>query len=140
MLVLWTVGLWGCFPGNHHCADDGAGMMPDAAVGPSVYRPTIQMDLEALGCTGCHQAPMIGLEMIVTPAPVDAAAWMANYEKVKAQVTGYEGDPAGSPLITKGQGLEGHPATQLDEGTITRWTAWISLGAPYEEADLPALQ
>lgn len=140
LLALLALGLWGCFPGNNHCVDEGAGVTPDAAVGPSVYRPTIQMDLEALGCTGCHQAPMIGLEMVVTPGPTDDAAWTANYEKVVAQVTGYESDPAGSPLLRKAQGLDQHPPTQIDDGVIMRWTEWIELGAPYQAVDLPALQ
>jgi len=109
-------------PGGH--ADGGSSTA-------LVFRPTIQADLEASGCTtdgACHGGTVAPMPLATAPTTEDD--WRANYDQVKART----GTAASSLLIDKATGAGGHLAA-LSEGDpeLTRLRAWIEAGSPYRE-------
>lgn len=109
----------------------GGGADAGAGGAAAMYRPDIQRDLEAMGCTSeaCHGGGSV--PMPVTAAPATDDAWMANYNQVKARA----GTATASLLIDKATGAGGHiAAVQPGDPMLDRWTEWIELGTPYERS------
>ncbi len=110
--------------------EGGAGGRSAAAV---TFRPSIQADLDAEGCTSasCHGAGRA--PMTVAPSPRDSAGFRANYDEVKVRTAA-----GGGALVDKAAGGSGHPHILEATGeTATRWRAWVAAGAPFEAAAQP---
>jgi hypothetical protein len=113
------------------------GVRADLAPPPPVrFAPTIQGDLDALGCTAggaCHagSAPM---SLIPNAAARDAL--LANYAEVRPRAMA----GAMSPLLVKPQAGSGHlgatPFASTADPTYQRWLGWVQAGAP-SGLDLP---
>jgi hypothetical protein len=109
--------------------DDQPG--PDAAEQVEmVFRPDVQDDLEAAGCTqasACHGGTTA--PMPLAASPTTDTQWSDNYDQVAARA-----DSAfSSLLVTKATGGGGHVASlTLDDPIIQRWQEWISAGTPYD--------
>jgi hypothetical protein len=96
------------------------------------YKPDIQQDLDALGCSKneCHGAG--SAPMKVTPMAAAMAELMANYNEVKQRAMMGEMSPllrknlAGSPLVHVG----GTVFPSNDHPVYKRWLEWINAGAP----------
>ena len=94
------------------------------------FAPTIQDDLDGLGCTtmACHGG---GAPMRVLPR-ASGADLIANYGEVKPRAS--EGEA--SPLLRKPLvgGMVGHagglPFKNTGDPVYQRWLAWIRAGAP----------
>ena len=114
-------------------ASDAAGA--DAApIGPVFFVPTIQNDLDALGCSMAGQCHGGGNTPMRLAAHPDAEALLrANYN----QVTPRAASDASSPLLLKallgsGSAHAGpQPLSSTRDPIYQRWLAWIRSGAPY---------
>lgn len=109
-----------------------------AAGGPTTsvgFRPQIQGDLDALGCTQatCHAAS--SNPMRVAPSPASDAGWQANYDAVKL----HSGSVGASPLVDYASGAAGHADALGSHAAIRdRWLQWIAGGVPYQASAAPA--
>ena len=128
-LLVMTLALGGCI-GDLTPKDAPPGSGADAAAPPAsggpVFRPTIEADLEAKGCTpaACHggSAPMR-----VKAQPATDDAWRMNWMEVKARA----GTASASVLLQKAAGAGGHPAlVPATDPVAARWRAWVEAGAP----------
>ncbi|MCC6995574.1 MAG: hypothetical protein IT370_13270 [Deltaproteobacteria bacterium] len=128
-LLVVTLALGGCL-GDLTPMDAPPVGGADAAAPPGggapVFRPTIEADLEARGCTAaaCHggSAPMR-----VKAQPASDDAWRMNWTEVKARA----GTASASVLLQKAAGAGGHPAlVPTADPVAARWRAWIEAGAP----------
>jgi len=138
----------GCLPSaittGSPSAKDDLGLAPldggAVAAGPSgaYFKPDIQADLDALGCTasGCHGA---NTSPLITAIPSSAAEWMSNYTNIHSDCTTLDclGGGASSLLLTKPlAGSVSHggtkPFASTADPTYQRWLAWVAAGAPYD--------
>ncbi len=128
-LLVMTLALGGCI-GDLTPMDAPPGTSLDAAGPPAsggpVFRPTIEADLEAKGCTSaaCHggSAPMR-----VKAQPTTDDAWRMNWMEVKARA----GTSSASVLLQQAAGAGGHPALVPGSDPVAaRWRAWVEAGAP----------
>lgn len=141
ILLLIATGCTGTlFPTGE---EDDAG--PTVGSGTLVFRPTIQGDLDDLGCTAqasCHGGTST-TPMHLTPSPSADADWTENFAEVSARA----GTSTSSLLLEKAMGAGGHVAP-IQEGDVVelRWRAWIAAGTPFEpstgggpDADIPPI-
>lgn len=111
--------------GNSAVAADSS---PGAA---AVFRPGIQQDLDAAGCSAvaCHGGTSVPMPLVANPISDDD--WRDNYNQVKARA----GTVSASLLMEKATGAGSHvPSLSADDPMMSRWREWIELGAPYQNA------
>jgi hypothetical protein len=122
----------GCHGSLFDLSDGGAGDAA-ASAGGDVYNPTIQHDLDSLGCATAGPCHAGSAAMHLVPNPVDLKTVQANYDAVKLRAT----SDTNSLLLLKtlqGSG-ETHtgsqPFTTTTDPTYERWLSWIRAGNPF---------
>ena len=109
----------------------GADGVDGAAASSAVFRPGIQQDLDAAGCTSasCHGGTIAPMPLVASPDDEDD--WLGNYNQVKARA----GTTSSSLLIDKATGAGAHVAAlTAADPMMDRWLEWVATGSPYQGA------
>ena len=110
--------------------DMGGGAIDQAQAAPN-FNPTIQADIDSLGCSAasCHGGTQVP---VLKRMPALAADITANYTAFKAEA----GQGAQSLILTKnlaGSGVThtgGSSFANKQDAVYQRWLAWINGGTP----------
>ncbi len=122
----------GCHGSLYDLTDGGAS--DDAQVaGGNFYNPSIQHDLDSLGCATAGPCHAGSAAMHLVPNPVDFKTVQANYGEVKVRAMA---DTNSLLLLKTLQGSgETHtgsqPFTDPSDPTYQRWLLWIRAGDPF---------
>ena len=128
-LALFGFLLGGACTGELHEIDD-------AGAAPLTFAPTIESDLDTLGCSAsggglCHGGGTAPMHLVMGAS--DSVSLMLNYAQVKPRAS----SGATSLLLTKptmGTGVShagGQPFASTSDATYQRWLAWITAGDPF---------